>query len=174
MSLLKHMVAGAEKATGDHIVLAGAFMRKGAELGELGGDIAGFAAGGLIGHGQEFNTAAVGGIAGRSAAEGGKPRAFVVALSDTKIYVLRTTASVRGISREKLELLHTFDRKKVHVTAKAKLLVRSLVIEDPKSGEKLELESERNWKAHGKDIVAALVADSLEEDDTEAGATPPD
>lgn len=164
MGLLEHMVAGAEKATGDRIVLAGAFMQKGAEGGELAGSVAGFVTGGLVGHGQEFNMAGVGGLAGRSAAEGGAPRAFVVALSESKIYVLKTTTAVRGISREKLELLHTFDRHHVHVTAQAKVLVRSLAIEDPTTGVKLELESERSWKTHGKDIVAALVADSLEDD----------
>ena len=164
MSLLDHMLAGAEKVTGDRILVAGAFMRKGAEAGELAGSLGGYVTGGLAGGGQEFNAAAVGGVAGRAAAEGGAPRAFVVALSDSKIYVLRTTTSVRGISREQLELVHTFERHHVHITAQAKVLVRSLTIEDPKTGAKLELESERNWKSHGKDVVAALVADTLEAD----------
>jgi hypothetical protein len=178
MGFVEHMVAGAEKATGDTIRLAGLFQPKGAEGAVLGGEVAGLAVGGALASDQMFNVGTLGGKAAEAASAGpegiGEPThfalqgvSFVVALSDSKIHILRPT-EYRGIHHEKLELLHTFERHHVLVTAHAGMMVRTLVIEDPKTGVTVELESERNWKSHSKPVVAALVADTLEDEGSDA------
>jgi hypothetical protein len=40
-------------------------------------------------------------------------------------------------------------------------MVRTLEIEDPRTGRQVELESERNWKSHGKPVIRTLVAESV-------------
>jgi hypothetical protein len=85
---------------------------------------------------------------------------FVVALSESSVYILRPTG-FRGISREKLELLHTFPRRRVKARSRSGVLVRTLEIEDPETGARVQLESERNWKSHGKRVISTLVDESV-------------
>lgn len=74
--------------------------------------------------------------------------------------------------KEDLELLHTFDRVTAHVTVAARVTVRTMVIEDPDTGDKVELEGDRVWAKHSRDVIHALVGDSqATEEDVDTDAT---
>ena len=77
---------------------------------------------------------------------------------ESHVYVLKP-AGFRGIAREKLELPQTFPRGQVRARSRSGLMVRTLEIEDPRTGRRVELESERNWKSHGKPVISTLVAE---------------
>lgn len=169
MGFLDHMIAGAEKATGDNILRAGLFQRKGAESKAAVREGTGLAAGAAIDTDQMFNIGAATSTAEGAAGAKGPGQAvqfalqgvsFVVALSESSVYILRPT-QFRGVAREKLELLHTFPRHQIKVVSRSALLVRTLEIEDPQTGASVALESERNWKSHGKPVIKTLVAESL-------------
>ncbi len=61
----------------------------------------------------------------------------------------------------------TFDRATAHVTVVARVTVRTMVIEDPQSGTKVELEGDRVWSKHSKEVIHALVGDSEVEESEE-------
>lgn len=171
MGFLAHMINGAQKATGDTVTTAGLFQRKGAESKVVVRDAAGLATGAAVDSDQMFNIGSAASMAADAASAGERGTgaavqvalqgaAFVVALSESSIYILRPT-KFRGIAREQLELLHTFPRHHVSVRSRSGALVRTLEIDDPQTGTRVELESERNWRSHGKQVISTLVAESM-------------
>lgn len=90
MASEKHLIAGAEKATGDTITVAGIFQPKGMAGKEWGGLAAGSVVGDALGGGAAStalgSAGILGGVLASGKGEGIKP---IVALSDSKIYILR-------------------------------------------------------------------------------------
>ncbi len=142
------------------------FSPKGMAGKEMGGFVAGEAVGGAIGGGGSAleATGILGGALASDKGEGIKP---IVAVSPSNICILRPNELVGGVLKEDLSLLHTFDRATAHVTVVAKVTVRTMVIEDPETGEKVELEGDRVWGKHSKEVIHALVGDGEVEDDTQ-------
>jgi hypothetical protein len=67
------------------------------------------------------------------------------------------------IRKGELKVLHTFDRATLEVTAKARVTVRILILEDLKTGAKFEFEGNRIGWSHSKEVVKALVASDHED-----------
>jgi hypothetical protein len=145
------------------------FSPKGMAGKEIGGFAAGEALGGAVGSGGDALGAAgmLGGVIASDKGEGLKP---IVALSPEKIYVLRPNELVGGVLKEDLSLLNTFDRAIAHVTVTARVTVRTLVIDDAEGGQKVELEGDRVWGKHSKEVIHALVGDSQVEEGEDSNA----
>jgi hypothetical protein len=131
------MVDDARRATGDEILIAGLFASRGGAA-DSSGD-------GSSGNGRRGMR--IGSLVGFGAGSAAEPRArehrLVVAVSPTRVYLLR--ASTDG---ERLVLAHTFDRRRVAATIHARLNERTLTLEDTWTGERFELEGERSPEAH--------------------------
>ncbi len=160
----------ASDATGDSITAAGIFEARGAVgktmLGAVIGSFAGDAVGGDIGD----SVGSVLGAAGGMAASGREGiYQFCVAVSPTKVYVLIPTGGrtpggqAHEIRKGELKVLHTFDRATLEVTAKARVTVRILILEDLKTGAKFEFEGNRIGWSHSKEVVKTLVASDHED-----------
>jgi hypothetical protein len=160
----------ASDATGDSISVAGIFEAKGAVaktmLGMTIGSFAGEAVGGDIGDSVGSVLGAAGGIA--ASARAGIYR-FCVAVSPTKVYVLVPTGGrtpggqAHEIRKGELEVVQTFDRATLEVTAKARVTVRILILEDLKTGARVEFEGSRIGWSHSKEVVKTLVASDHED-----------
>ena len=171
MANLDHLINGAAKATGDDIVAAGLFQPKGMAgsevIGMTAGAVLGDAVGGEIG--QTVGMAAGEGAALASKEEHGAIR-FVLAISPSKIYVLKPS-SFDALHKEELEVLQTFDRKTAEITVHARVTVRTIVIEDPATGEKAELEGGRLWFKHAKPVLSQLLEPHFEDDESQLEAS---
>ena len=154
-----HLIQGAAKAIGETILVAGMFQPKGLMAEQEIGDVVGSAVGNQLGGFTGSLIGAVGGIATADVA-GSKDGtdAFVVAISETTVYVL-APASVRGVPQENLELLHTFPREHLSATIHARVGVRILVLENVETGEVVKLEGSRVSWSHSKDVIHVLSAD---------------
>jgi hypothetical protein len=163
----------AAHAVGDDIVAAGIFQARGATMkimmGTGGGSIAGDTlmggAGGSVGVG-------LGALAGVAASGHDGLYRWLVAVSPTKVYVFvpeGATSSPGGQSTEirkgEVHLLHAFSREHLEVTAKSRVNVRVLILEDLPTGEKIELEGNRVGWSHSKEVIQALVSHDHESDD---------
>ena len=152
-----HMIEGAAKATGDTILLAGRFEPKGFRAKQEAGLVAGSVAGNAVDGTMGSLIGEAGGLVAAdllSAKKDGTDE-FVVAVSATNVYIL-APASVRGVSQEDLELLHTFPRKSLSATIHARVGVRILILENLDTGELVKLEGSRASWSHSKDIVKLL------------------
>lgn len=144
----KDMVDSARRATGDDILIAGLFApRDGATSAEDRG-------GGDAGRGMRISS-----LVGLGATTAAEPRArehrLVVAVSPTRVYLLRTSTSGRAAD-EPLALAHTFDRRRVAATIHARQSARTLTLEDTWTGERFVLEGERSPDAHVTATMHAL------------------
>ncbi len=139
------MVDDARRATGDEILIAGLFAPRGGAA-DSGLDSRGDGSGnGGSGNGRQGMR--IGSLVGFGAGSAAEPRArehrLVVAVSPTRVYLLRASAD-----GERLVLAHTFDRRRVAATIHARLNERTLTLEDTWTGERFELEGERSPEAH--------------------------
>ena len=135
------MVDDARRATGDEILIAGLFAPRGGaadsglhsrRYGSSGNGSRGMRIGSLVGFG-----------AGSAAEPRAREHRLVVAVSPTRVYLLRASAD-----GDRLVLAHTFDRRRVAATIHARLNERTLTLEDTWTGERFELEGERSPEAH--------------------------
>lgn len=163
MASEKKMVAAAEKVTGDTITVAGRFQPNGmfgkqvigGVIGSVVGDAVGAAVGGTAGDviGEVGATAGYLGGTREGSVEG--QVTFVVAISPTKVYVLKS-GGFFGITREDLDVLHTFDRSTLSVTLKNHLGIRSMVLEDAQTLDRMEFQAlDEHW-SHAKDVFHEL------------------
>jgi hypothetical protein len=138
MANLQHLENGAAKATGDKILAAGLFQPKGMAGKQVAGAVAGSVLGDSVGGDVASDVGASPGIAIATAAskKDGSIR-FVLAISATKTYVLKPT-TVDSLHKEELDLLQTFDRATAHITVHGRVSVRTIVIENPETGDKAE------------------------------------
>ncbi len=139
------MVDNARRATGDDILIAGLFTPRGGATDSSTDTGAG---GGYRTRGMRISS-----LVGFGAGPAAEPRArghrLVVAVSPTRVYLLRATgAGVALGDDERLVLGHTFDRRRVAATIHARLNERTLTLEDTWTGERFELEGERSPEAH--------------------------
>jgi hypothetical protein len=170
---LDHLVNGASKATGDTILAAGLFEPKGMAGKEFAGGVIGSVVGDAVGGdvGDDIGMAVGVGVGTASSAQEGKIR-FVLAISATKVYVLEPE-SFDALHKEELRVQHTFDRATAHVTVHARVSVRTIVIEDPATGEKAELEGSRLWFKHSKAVIRMLLDDQFEPEESALDDAPP-
>lgn len=163
MASEKKMVEGAAEATGDDIIVAGRFQPNGmfgkqvigGVLGGVVGDALGAAVGGAAGQVIDQVGSTAGYLAGTADASVEGQVTFVVALSKTKVYVLRS-GGFFGITREDLQVLHAFDRSTLSVTLKNHLGIRSMILEDAVTGDRMEFQAlDEHW-SHAKAIFHEL------------------
>jgi hypothetical protein len=167
MANLQHLESGAAKATGDTIIAAGLFEPKGMAGKQVAGAVAGSVLGDSVGGDVASNVGASAGIAiGTAAGSKGGSIRFVLAVSATKIYVMKPK-TFDSLHKEELELLQTFDRAKAQITVHGRVSVRTIVIEDPATGEKAELEGDRLWFKHSKAVIHVLLDDQFEAHESE-------
>lgn len=155
----EHMIAGARAATGDErIAVAGVFLPR----GFVGRTVVGSSIGGSFGSALagEVGTAvgsAMGAAGGMASTKEQGPR-LIVGVSPTHAYVLHPRG-LGGTRREELELVHSFDRSRLHVEVKARVTIRILVLEDTGDDARIELEGSRAFFKHANDVIHALVID---------------
>lgn len=171
MASEEHLINGAARATGDeHITVAGLFEPKGmiakTAAGAAAGSVAGDALGGDLG--QAVGTGVGAGV-GSAAATKGKGAIFVVAVSPDHIYVL-APAGIGAVRGEDLVLLNTFRRDRVEITVHARVSVRTLVMKDPQTAQKVELEGVRAWWKHAREVVEEITLEGHEPDESDAVA----
>ena len=163
MASEKKMIEGTQQATGDTITVAGRFQPNGlfgkqvigGMVGGVVGDAVGAVVGGSAGEVLDAVGAATGNLAGTAAGSVGNQVTFVVAVSPTKVYVLRS-GGFFGITREDLEVVHAFDRATLSTTLKNHLGIRSMVLEDTTTGDRLEFQAlDEHW-SHAKDVFHEL------------------
>lgn len=150
MGTEQDMVENARRATGDDILIAGLFTPRG------GADNSGTdtgAVGGADKRGSGKRGMRISSLVGLGAGPAAEPRArghrLVVAVSPTRVYLLRSTGAGDALADgERLVLAHTFDRHRVAATIHARLNERTLTLEDTWTGERFELEGERSPEAH--------------------------
>jgi hypothetical protein len=155
----------AAHAVGDDIIAAGIFQARGATMKIMAGTAAGSIGGDLVGGTGGSIGVGVGALAGVAASGHDGLYRWLVAVSPTKVYVFvpeGATSSPGGQSTEirkgEVHLLHTFARERLEVTAKSRVNVRVLILEDLPTGEKIELEGNRIGWSHSKEVIQALVA----------------
>lgn len=117
MESASEMAAGACRATGDEILVAGLFTPR--------------------------------------AAAGGGRQPLVVAVSPTRVYLLRHRSCDDG-PENALALAHTFDRRRLAATIHARRDGRTLTLEDTWTGERFELVGARTPEAHVTATMHAL------------------
>ena len=137
MAAEREMVESARRATGDDILIAGLFAPR--DDGTRDVQISG-----LLGVG-----------AGTASEPRARQRLFVVAVSPTRVYLLRPAGAGDGAD-ERLTLAHTFDRRRVATTIHARQDARTLTLEDTWTGERYELVGERSPNAHVTATMHAL------------------
>src|SRR5262245_51363235 len=115
MANLEQLEQGAATATGDQIEVAGLFEPKGLKGKQITGMVAGSVIGDTIGGhvGDDIGTILGGAVGTAAGSDDGQLR-FVVALSQTKVYVLRPS-SWDSLHKEEQQVIATFDRATVHV-----------------------------------------------------------
>jgi hypothetical protein len=150
------MVDSARRATGDDILVAGLFAPLG-DAASIGfGDATDATSSGVDVRRAKRISSLVGFGAAPATAE---PRArqlrLVVAVSPTRVYLLRTMGTDDSVD-ERYSLAHTFDRRRVAATIHACLSARTLTLEDTWTGERFELEAERTPGAHVTATMHAL------------------
>jgi hypothetical protein len=142
------MVDNARRATGDDILIAGLFApRDGVPHSGAGGSS----------HGRRgmWFSSLVGSGTGAGAEHSARESRLVVAVSPTRVYLLRTTGPGERAD-EPLSLAHTFDRRRVAATIHARQSARTLTIEDTWTGERFVLEGERSPDSHVTATMHAL------------------
>lgn len=163
MASEKKMVEGAAAATGDEILVAGRFQPNGmfgkqvigGVLGGVVGDAVGAAVGGAAGDVMREVGNTAGYLAGTADASVDGQVTFVVAISASKVYVLRS-GGFFGITREDLQVVHAFDRSTLSVTLKNHLGIRSMVLEDAQTLDRMEFQAlDEHW-SHAKQIFHEL------------------
>lgn len=130
MASVRDMADSARRATGDDILVAGLFAP-----GDEGGP------GGTVGGG-------IGPALGQ-----GPGAHIVVALSPTRVYLLRQPD---GDPAGHLSLAHTFDRRRVAATIHARVHTRTVTLEDTLTGESFVLAGDRSPGAHVTATMHAL------------------
>ncbi len=166
MANVQHLENGAAKATGDTIMAAGLFEPKGMAGKQFAGAVAGSVVGNSVGGDVAGSVGTSAGIAiGTAAGSKDGSIRFVLAVSATKIYVLKPR-SFDSLHKEELDLLQTFDRATAQVTVHGRVSVRTIVIEDPATGEKAELEGDRLWFKHSKAVIHVLLDDQFENEES--------
>jgi hypothetical protein len=138
-------------------------------LGAFAGSVLGDAVGGDVG--QIVGTSA-GVMAGTAAGAQHGQINFVLAVSPTKVHVLRPDAML-AITRERLALVHTFDRAHLEVTVKGRVTVRTLILTDTETGDEIELEGSRVPWSHAKQTIRAFASHGEDADEPEAAAAAP-
>jgi hypothetical protein len=128
-------VDGARRATGDDIVIAGLFAPRDDDAGDA----------------QISSLLSLG--ADAAAGPRARPHRLVVAVSPTRVYLLRPTGPGDDAP---LALVHTFDRRRVATTIHARMSARTLTLEDTWTGERYELVGERTPDAHVTATMHAL------------------
>jgi hypothetical protein len=151
MDTSPELIADAEAATGDTIVAVGRFQQKGASGSALGGFASGTGVGSAVG---ESFTGDGAGEAGDAApfADAGEGLSPVVAVSESRIYVLRQ-------EDDGLAVVHRFHRGVAHVSVHSRITVKTLEIEDPQTRQRVELEAERMWGKQAQGVINELLHD---------------
>jgi hypothetical protein len=159
------LVDVAAHAVGDDIIAAGIFQARGATMKIMAGTAAGSTGGDLLGGAGGSLGVGIGALAGVAASGHDGLYRWLVAVSPTRVYVFvpeGATSSPGGQSTEirkgEIHLLHAFAREHLEVTAKSRVNVRVLILEDLPTGEKIELEGNRIGWSHSKEVIQALVA----------------
>jgi hypothetical protein len=151
MTSTNELVAAAKAATGDRILVAGAFQPRGTSGSAMGGFASGTGVGSAVGEsfGSLGEGEALESVPLAATPEGPRP---VVAVSPSKIYVLRSDDG-------ELTTVHSFHRAMAHVSVHSRIAVKTLEIEDPETRERVELEAERLWGREAKSVIDELLRD---------------
>jgi hypothetical protein len=161
----------AAHAVDDEIIAAGIFQARGATMKIMTGTAAGSSVGDMLGGAGGSVGVGVGALAGVAASGHDGVFRWLVAVSPTKVYVFAPEAATSSpggqsteIRRGEVHLIHVFSRDHLEVTAKSRVNVRVLILEDLPTGEKIELEGNRIGWSHSKEVVKALVSHDHEGD----------
>lgn len=172
MSLKERLIEMSKEATGDDtIIAAGDFQPKGMMWKQAAGAAVGSIAGGAVSGGNNLAQAAgaMGGMAAGTLASGGKgvPPVVVLAATPDKLYVLATKGQSVLLARH-LDVLTVFDRANLVITLQKKTATRTAIIEDEKTGEKLQVEGLKLGFHHMNDLLNLLDENEFEEAEAES------
>ena len=147
-------------ATGDHTITDVApFQPKGSMAAGSIGAAGGAAAGGAFeGQWGRAIGAGVGVAAGRQAVRTGDDVTSVmfVGVSPTEVYLLGVVGPGLKITHERLKPLAKIDREHLAVETHRRLLTHQLVLEDTRTGHRIELEADRLNLYHAKAMIELL------------------
>lgn len=176
MVAMEDLVAGAVAATGDEgIDVAGIFIPRGFVGSSFVGAFVGASIGALGGPIVMGIAAAAGGVGGGKVAE---KRAdddeqawrFCVAVSPDSAHVLAIDVGAFDVDLDAMHVVKSFDRDTVRVEVHGHATFRRLVLEDPESHDRIELDGYRHAWKHASDVIHRLLLDeehahaALEED----------
>ena len=166
MSLEAKLTAAAIELTGDDSIIDVAeFRPKGTAGATFAGAAAGSLAGGAATDGNTWGQAfgAAGGVAAGQAAAGmaqGLPFSVAVAVSPDKVYVMGLPKGFKSI-----EPIAVIDREKLGVEVHQRATVRTVVLEDLQTGQKIPPEMPRLNFYHGKALVELLMLSEAHHDE---------
>ena len=167
MSFESRLMESATEATGDETITDVAeFLPK----GMTGAQMAGAAAGSLVGGGATDGSAwgsGLGAAAGMYAAQVATgeitdlPDRMCVAVSPTEVYVL----AMPNLGVAHLEPIAKIDRDKLGVEVHNKRVVRTVILEDLETGNKIPLEAKKVNVYHSKAMIEMLMLADQHQDE---------